>query len=206
MRIRRRCRNDDGVALVEMALVAPLLALLLAGIVEFGTLWRDNLTVATSTRAAARVVSNLGDSRLADYEALLTLDSALGGVDGLTVEGVLIYNAAAADGEPHSSCFDLAGDPQASALGQCNFYTAAQVASMGSLSCVVTCAEFPDNPTCAGGLTLYFCPQDDRETDQAIGNTSVGIWVRTSRGYFTGMFPGDGVTMTDQTVMRVEPR
>ena len=113
MRIRRRCRNDDGVALVEMALVAPLLALLVAGIVEFGTLWRDNLTVATSTRAAARVVSNLGDSRLADYEALLTLDAALGGVDGLTVEGVLIYNAAAADGEPHSSCFDVAGDPQA---------------------------------------------------------------------------------------------
>jgi len=206
MRIRRRFRKDDGVALVEMALVAPLLALLIAGIVEFGTLWRDNLTVATSTRAAARVVSNLGDERLADYEALLTLDAALGGVDGLAVEGVLIYNAASADGEPHVSCFDASGDPQASSLGECNFYTAAQVASMASLSCAVTCAEFPVSPTCAGGLTVYFCPQDDRETDQSLGNTSVGIWVRTSRPYFTGMFPGSGVTMTDQTVMRVEPR
>lgn len=205
MRTRRRCRRDEGVALVEFALIAPLLALLIAGIVEFGTLWRDNLTVGTSTRAAARVVSNLGDSRLADYEALLTLDAALGGVNGMTVEGVLIYDATAADGEPHSSCFDAAGDPRASA-GHCNFYTAAQVASMSSLSCAVTCIEFPDNPTCAGGLTAYFCPQSDRETDQSLGNTSVGIWVRTDRPYFTGIFPGDGVTMTDQTVMRVEPR
>ena len=206
MGTRRRAKNDDGVALVEMALVAPLLALLIAGIVEFGTLWRDNLTVATSTRAAARVVSNLGDERLADYEALLTLDAALGGVSGLTVEGVLIYNGGAADGEPHSSCFDGGGAPQASALGECNFYTAAQVASMSSLSCAVTCAEFPASPTCAGGLTAYFCPQSDRETDQSLGNTSVGIWVQTSRGYITGVFPGSGVTMTDQTVMRVEPR
>lgn len=206
MRTRRRCRDDDGVALVEFALVAPLLALLVAGILEFGTLWRDNLTVSTSTRAAARVVSNLGDERLADYEALLTLDAALGGVDGLTIEGVLIYNASAADGAPHSACFDGSGDPQASGLGECNFYTEAQVQAMGSLSCAVTCVEFPDHPTCAGGLTVYFCPQSDRETDMSLGSTSVGIWVRTSRGYFTGMFPGDGVTMTDQTVMRAEPR
>ena len=205
MRIRRRCRNDDGVALVEMALIAPLLALLIAGMLEFGTLWRDNLTVSTSTRAAARVVSNLGDERLADYEALLTLDAGLSGVEGLTVEGVLIYDAASADGEPHPSCFDVSGDPQPSP-GLCNFYTAAQVSSMSSLSCAVTCVQFPNNATCAGGLTVYFCPQDDRETDQSLGNTSVGIWVRTDRGYFTGIFPGDGVTMTDRTVMRVEPR
>ncbi len=205
MRIRRRCRSDEGVALVEMALVAPLLALLVAGIVEFGTLWRDNLTVASSSRAAARVVSNLGDNRLADYEALLTLDAGLGGVSGLVVDGVLIYDAAAANGEPHPSCFDGFGDPQPS-VGYCNFYTGAQLASMSSLVCEPTCTEFPNNPTCAGGLTTYFCPQDDRETDQSLGNTSVGIWVRVDRGFFTGMFPGDGVTITDQTVMRVEPR
>lgn len=206
MRHRRRCRSDEGVAIVEFVLVAPLLALMVAGILEFGTLWRDNLTVSTSTRAAARVVSNLGDSRLADYEALLTLHAGLEGVEGLTVEGVLIYNGGAVDGQPHAACFDASGNPQASAIGQCNYYTAAQVASMPSLNCTVTCAEFPDNPTCAGGLTFYFCPQSDRETEMSLGNSSVGIWVRTSRGYITGIFPGDGVTMTDQTVMRVEPR
>lgn len=190
--------------MVEMAIVAPLLALLVGGIIEFGTMWRDNLTMSSSTRAAARVVSNLGDDRLSDYEALLTLDAALSGVSGLTIDGVLIYDAGAADGAPHSSCFDVAGDPQAS-MGHCNFYSAAQLVSISGLSCSTTCVEFPNNTNCAGGLTVYFCPQDDRETDQSAGTTNVGVWVRAERGYLTGMFPGSGVTMTDRTVMKVEP-
>ena len=33
-----RARNDRGLAMVEMAIVAPLLALLMAGILEYGTL------------------------------------------------------------------------------------------------------------------------------------------------------------------------
>ena len=66
-----RARNDRGLAMVEMAIVAPLLALLMAGILEYGTLWRDDLTVTSSSRAATRVVSNLGTDHLSDYEALL---------------------------------------------------------------------------------------------------------------------------------------
>jgi hypothetical protein len=31
------------------------------------------------------------------------------------------------------------------------------------------------------------------------------VWVRVDRGWFTDMFPGDGITIDDQTVMRVEP-
>ena len=207
MRTRRshRCETDRGVAIVEMAIVAPFLALLVAGIFEFGTMWRDDLTLSSGTRAAARVVSNLGDDRLADYEALLTLDAALSTVDGFTVEAVLIFDAAASDGQPDPSCFDAAGDPQAS-TGYCNIYTGAQIASMPSLNCLATCSEFPNNTNCAGGLTVYFCPQDDRETSQAAGTTNVGVWIRGDRAYYTGMFPGDGVTMTDRTVMKVEPR
>ena len=201
----RRCGADRGAAIVEMALVVPFLALLVAGIVEFGTLWRDDLTLSSGTRAAARVVSNLGDNRLADYDALVTLDSALSSADGLVVEAVLIFDASAADGLPHSSCFDGSGDPQAS-VGYCNLYTGAQLSSMSSLNCVTTCAEFPNNADCSGGLAVYFCPQDDRETSQAVGTTNVGVWVKAKRDYYTGVFPGDGVTMTDRTVMKVEPR
>jgi hypothetical protein len=204
-RAEARGGGDRGVALVEMAIVAPLLALLVAGMVEFGTMWRDNLTMSSSTRASARIVSNLADERLADYEALLTLEAGLTGVDGINLHGVLIYDAGAADGQPHASCFDGTGDPQASA-GHCNFYSAADVAMMPGLSCAVTCAEFPNNANCAGGLTVYFCPQEDRETDQALGTANVGIWIRADRPYITGLLPGNGVTMTDSTVMKVEPR
>ncbi len=203
--LNRRARGDRGLAMVEFAIVAPLLALLMAGIVEYGTLWRDNLTVTSSSRAAARVASNLGDNYLADYEAILSLDSGLAAVDGMTVEGALVYDASAANGDPHSSCFDVNGDPQNSS-GYCNYYTGAEVAAMSSIDCSGSCSEFPDNANCAGGMTTYFCPQTDRETDQVSGLTSVGVWVRINRDYFTGLFPGDGVTITDQTVMKVEPK
>ena len=167
-------------------------------------MWFQKFTLSSSTRAAARVVSNLGDDHLADYEALLTLKSALASVNGLDVEGVLIYDASAADGAPHPSCFDGSGDPQTSA-GRCNYFTEAQLTALPA-TCSPSCAEFPDNGTCLGGWSMAFCPSDDRETDQATGTTNVGVWIRVQRDYVTGIFPGDGVTMTDRTIMKVEPR
>ena len=203
-RRRGRADGDRGLAMVEMAIVAPLLALLVAGTVEYGTLWRDSQTVTSSSRASARVVSNLGDNYLADYEALLSLNAALSSIDGVTLEDVLIYDASAVDGLPDASCFDGNGDPQDSA-GYCNHYSGADVAAINLIDCTVSCVEFPNNSNCAGGVTAYYCPQTDRQTDQLLGLSSVGVWVRISREYFTGMFPGDGVTIEDRTVMKVEP-
>ena len=200
-----RANGDRGLAMVEMAIIAPFLALIVAGILEYGTLWRDNLTVTSSSRAATRVVSNLGDNSLADYEALLSLNSGLSAIDGYTLEYVMIYDASAADGSPSPTCFNSSGDPVANSGGNCNVYTGAQVAAIDSLSCTTTCTEFPNTPTCAGGFTFDFCPQAERETDQTAGLTSVGVWVRIQRDYFTGIFPGNGVTIEDYAVMKVEP-
>ena len=201
-----RAEGDRGLAMVEMAIVAPFLALMVAGIIEFGTVWRDNLTVTSSSRAATRVVSNLGDNNLADYEALLSLNSGLSAIDGYTLEYVMIYDAVAADGAPDPRCFDSGGDPVPNSGGGCNVYTGVQVAAMQSLSCTTSCTEFPITANCAGGLTADFCPQQDRQTDQTLGLTSIGVWVRIERDYFTGIFPGDGVTIEDYTVMKVEPQ
>jgi hypothetical protein len=202
-----RARGDRGLAMVEMAIVAPFLALIAAGIVEYGTMWRDNLTVTSSSRAANRVVSNLGDNNLSDYEAILSLNSGLQAIDGFTLEFVMIYDASAADGAPSSTCFNSSNDPIKNSGGNCNVYTAADVANIAAMTCVTTCAEFPDNGTCSGGSSLIFdfCPQSERSTNQSAGLTSVGVWVRIQRDYFTGIFPGDGVTIEDYSVMKVEP-
>ena len=193
----RRGRGDGGLAIVEMAVVAPLLALIVAGIVEFGTAWRDDLTVTNATRAAARVVSNLGDSREADAEALETLRAGVAGMEGVTIEGVLIFEATAADGGPSPSCFDAGGDPTGDAAGNCNYYTASQLETL-------TGADFTD-PNCAGDPDQNFCPTTERETDQSVGVTPIGVWLRVEREWYTGVFPGTGFTITDRTVMNVEP-
>lgn len=201
-RARRRCRGDRGAALAEFAIVVPLLGLLVAGTIEFGTAWRDSLTVTSSTRASARVVSNLGDERLADFEGLLSLAAGLSTIDGITIEGVLVFEASAADGSPDPSCFDANGDPVASAVGNCNYYTGAQLETL-SASAFTSAGG---GATCASTAPDWeFCPLTERETTLGAGLTKVGVWVRIHRSWFTSMFPGDGVTITDRTVMNVEP-
>ena len=188
---RRRLEGDGGVAMVEMAIVAPFLALIVAGIVEYGTLWRDDLTVTSATRSAARVISNAGDAEGADFEGIQSLRAALESIDGVTIEGMLVYNAAAVDGEPNSSCF-LSGNP-VSSTGWCNYYSASQIQNL-------TAADF----SACTGPDASWCPTG-RDDQQAGGTDKVGVWVRISREYFTGILPGDGVTITDFSVMNIEP-
>jgi Flp pilus assembly protein TadG len=54
---RRRRRNHRGVALVEFALVAPLLFLLIFGIVEFGWAFYQLLDVRHGARETARLAA-----------------------------------------------------------------------------------------------------------------------------------------------------
>ncbi|MDH3308244.1 MAG: pilus assembly protein [Acidimicrobiia bacterium] len=53
-RIRRRRRDEGGAALVEFAIIAPLLLLLVLGIIEFGWLLGNTLDVRHGAREAAR--------------------------------------------------------------------------------------------------------------------------------------------------------
>ena len=55
--MRVRSRGEGGQALVEFALVLPLLLLLLLGIVQFGTVFRDYIALTDATRVGARQAS-----------------------------------------------------------------------------------------------------------------------------------------------------
>ncbi len=197
--VRSRPNGERGVAVVEVAIILPLLAMLVSGIIEFGMAWRDSLTVSSGTRSAARVVSNLGTNRLSDYEALLTLDAALGGLSTSYVVGVLIYDGSAADGAVPPACTDASNNPQ-SVSGKCNYYTAAMISSisisnfdgLGATSCSATSWDH------------FYCPTT-REIHQDQGLEQIGVWVRVERDWFTHMFPGQGLTVEHQTVMNAEP-
>lgn len=52
--MRRRRERERGQALVEFALVLPLFLLLLLGIVQFGTVFRDYIALTDATRVGAR--------------------------------------------------------------------------------------------------------------------------------------------------------
>lgn len=53
----KRRPNEDGQALVEFALVLPLLALLLFGVIQFGIALNNYVTLTDAVRAGAREAS-----------------------------------------------------------------------------------------------------------------------------------------------------
>ncbi|CAN5612960.1 hypothetical protein BH20ACI3_BH20ACI3_34370 [soil metagenome] len=50
--------RDEGTVLAEMAIMVPFLAIMLAGVSEFGRFFQTYTTMAKSTRSAARYLSN----------------------------------------------------------------------------------------------------------------------------------------------------
>ena len=56
-RRRRSARDDRGAALVEFALVLPILALIIFGTIEFGWAFSQNLDVRHGAREASRLVA-----------------------------------------------------------------------------------------------------------------------------------------------------
>jgi Flp pilus assembly protein TadG len=61
MRIRR-FRREDGQAMVEFALILPLLILLLCGIIDFGWIFGNQITMNNASREAARFMAINYDS------------------------------------------------------------------------------------------------------------------------------------------------
>jgi hypothetical protein len=64
-------------SLVEFAMILPLLFVLTVGIMEFGWLFRNYMTVHYTTREAARVGAVAGDLGGADYDILQAISTSM---------------------------------------------------------------------------------------------------------------------------------
>ena len=49
-----RFRNEDGQTMTEFAIVLPIFCVLLFGVIQFGILWNNYVTLTDATRAGAR--------------------------------------------------------------------------------------------------------------------------------------------------------
>jgi hypothetical protein len=56
--MRHWLRKEDGGALAELAILVPFLAVMLAGVCEFGRYFQNYTTLAKATRTASRYLSN----------------------------------------------------------------------------------------------------------------------------------------------------
>jgi len=193
----RRSAGDRGAALTELVLIVPIFAMIVCGVLEFGMAWRDSMTVSNALRSGARVGSNMGDDRYADYDVLKAIESAMREIpDTARVQRLVIYHANTSSSAPTASC--MAGTPSSTAPNQCNVYTGSDLSRLKS--------DFAGTTSCGSSAPdRFWCPTS-RQNEQALGADYLGVWMQVTYTWITHMFPGTGLTIKDRAIMRLEPR
>lgn len=182
-------QNERGAALVEMAMVLPFLFLMVFGMIETGMAWRNSITVTSATRQGARVASHLGPELQSDREGLYALEAVLG--DLMDDVELVVFFRADGSGDVPTACL---GGSQSTGSVRCNTYDVGMIAQLSD----------DTKWGCTGtAFDRTWCP-DTRDNDPADAD-HLGVFIRYDHGYFTGIFPGDGITIERHTVMRIEP-
>ncbi len=191
----RRGRVDErGAVIVEFAFMATILVTMVLGVFEIGSAWSDHQAITQSSRSGARVASQLGVRGEADRETLRAVEAGFSSIGG-QINRVVIY-AAAVDGSMPTACETASGGYTGAA--DCNVYDASHVAQLNNA------AQWGSGTSC-GPADGNWCSATERSDTQQTA-TYVGVYVEYERPYLTGFFGGGTHTVTETTVMRIEPR
>ena len=228
-RVRAKARSNRGVAVVEAAFITPVFFALIIGIFEAGLYMKDYLAVSNAVRAGARSASAAGANGQADMYTLIDVSNESSALSGDQLEYIVIYKATGPGagptdvGGPTGGC--KSGIPVA---GLCNVYRkadilkaraqvteeAAQAAAAKAgvsrtldqnkiwFGCLVAGANANQSPD------RFWCPgarKDARSDNNRAGPDYVGVWMKVNHKWVTRMF-GNLTTLTDQSVIQIEPR
>ncbi|MEZ5378754.1 MAG: pilus assembly protein [Acidimicrobiales bacterium] len=207
----RRRQRERGSTMVEAAFVTPVFFLLIFGIIEFGFLFRDYLTVSNAASVGARSASVAGNDLDADFFTLRSVNHGLAAINLQDLESIVIFEASGPDDEPPANCIGPTGTSQVSSGSQrgCNVYHAYEL-SLGlveddGLGNEVATTYFGCHPATGSdpaSVDISFCPssRDPRLPDPDF----VGVYVAVNHKMITGFF-GTNRTLTDTKVIRLEP-
>ncbi|MEO0493649.1 MAG: TadE/TadG family type IV pilus assembly protein [Actinomycetota bacterium] len=191
-----RAHGDSGATLLESAIVTPVLLLFIFGIFEFGFAFRDYLAVANSTRDAAREVSVAGNVLDADYRMLRAVERASAALPDGAIERIVVWEADGPADTVPAAC--ASGNPQAGPTVFCNVYDSSDLTIPEvNFGCDAS-AIAPNAPD------RFWCP-NTREVSVGTGLDYVGVYMRITHEYITGLF-GDDVTFEDQLILKLEPQ
>ncbi|MEZ5136735.1 MAG: pilus assembly protein [Acidimicrobiales bacterium] len=163
-RSARRCSGDQGVAIIEAALIMPVFLVLVFGIFEYGVVFRDYLTAADATAEAAKIGSiqgpylTTGSGKNADYQMLALMRQDMATIPADWIERIVIFEASApTSGSPvdqvPTNC--IIGGYGGNVANKCNVYEpydaflAVQNNNVGYFNCSGSAAIVrlqPDHP------------------------------------------------------------
>src|SRR3954470_3693082 len=167
LRRRRQWRaGERGAVLVEFAIIAPVLSLLIFGMIEYGLLFRDYLTVSNVTRTGARVGSASGNDQYTDFNILDAVEGAAGALPGgaNSLQRIVVFKANSTGAVPSSSGQNGTAD------ATCNVYTPADFA--------IAKASFGQCPSVLTNPDHFWCPNNRVVSQSGLGTDYVGVWVK----------------------------
>jgi Flp pilus assembly protein TadG len=131
--VSRRTRGDDGVAIVEAAIIMPLLMLVLFGFMEYSNLFKDKMSVSNAAHDSAREASQSANFYDADFSVLVIAGRSLRSLSA-DVNKVIVFKASSTSDAVPPACLAItpvAGQPNGVA-GVCNVYVGSYVTSLAS--------------------------------------------------------------------------
>jgi hypothetical protein len=208
-RLFKRRRSERGQSVVEFALLVPLLMVMVMGMIEMGFAISHNTAIVTATRQGSRVASQMvngspihkcSDATAAGIAGAATVDPLIIGA----VEGALVSPGSPTSlAQVQSIEIFLATDTGGVSGGNINTWIPAPGAG----------PILPGSP--APGTKLDFKPSNSpwNATTRCGAATAQNIGVRitytynfiTPLGNLVASFSSAKITMTDQTVMAMEP-
>jgi Flp pilus assembly protein TadG len=191
----RRFRGDDGSVIAEAALVTPFFILMLFGILEFGGAFRDDLTVANDALIGTRQAAIQGNGASADWNVIQAIKSASGAIPLSEIQFIVIYKASGPTTPVPAAC--LTG-PVSTGANPCNWYGPTQIGETSNTN--------PDNwLSCASGPSSSYCPTTRSVLTGSPGPDYVGIYVRITHPWITGLF-GQSINESATSITRLEPQ
>ncbi len=223
--------TDRGAALVEAALVLPILVFLLFAIIEVGGTLRSYSGTASSVRVGSRAASVAGSDPMADRAILERMASQAGTFADGEIELVVIWKATGPGDPVPAACVPAdtsspnlvsRGDAGSlpDGLGACNVYiqpgAPGGAFAMASGSATYPAEHYfgcsgPADPDASHRVDCDWPSTSRRVLTSPRGSSDpsstdyVGVYMRVLHPSATGVL-GDGITITDRSIALIEPQ
>lgn len=185
-RPRSDAPREHGAAMVEMALLFPILIMLIIGVFELGGAFKSYLTTSNAAREGTRILSARGTEEMADCIAVVKAAEALSlANDFERLQSISIFEANPTDGQPLP--------------GRTNTYTY-------SAGDPADCTPTP--PACGSWTCTVQQPPNTRRAlvGNGVSPALVGMQIVYRHDWYSGFPPFRGfITIDEQTISRLEP-
>ncbi len=205
---RHRLRGDAGVALVEAALITPVLLVLLLGMLDTAYLYRDYLTTGDAVADGAKMGAIQGNKvtatgGTADYTIIATMRQDLATLRPADISRIVIYKAGPSTfGSPLAQVPAQCKTSSGPVANTCNVYVPlvafyqVQVGNQDYFKCVNG-----GDPACGWNPTDTSA-RADGPTPQSI--SYLGVYLKLNHANLTGLL-GTSRPIEVASIARLEP-